>query len=593
MSLTTVNTCTLLPNAHNWASRPRFSLGYSSTVAGGLTGAEDRQAGMAVPLRSMEWKVTTCNPASSARLEVRIKAALASGRAAAPIWPRQQSIAGAVTTTATTSGAWPWASGDYAFFSNTINGEQIDALINCGGAASGGWLADKWGTGDGETVTTEETIDLTGTALLPAPPQAVYQSALNYSGETPGSTIYAVPNLQPGIHCRIRLHFAEIGAGFDRSCFMRLQDITVTGATVQTVSNYEPFAVADHALNIAVPLDFTALPDAAGNITITIATARREVVAISLTHVANPAALTSLDGVTLIAGDCYCLTNQNDMVDNGVFIHGSYPQRPTWANTELALNGLEFVVRDPAVHGGLWYRCTNSGTGWHIGADAITIQASGNTLHYHSTISAIQSYQHAWDCVQLTAGTTTGSLVWTGGWLKGIYDSANVYPVIFGQLKADKIEHETNHVLQVDLTITEPVGTGTQGTPGMCPVEICDGTDWTELDAYYPALSAPFPADSIQATSSSYVWALTVLLDWQRNHMIAAARYDFARQGGDLAKIIGYSIAPLWSGSWIELGVLIGQEHWDFVYSRDSQASPTGGMGHIETGLLCTIIYMP
>ncbi len=73
--------------------------------------------------------------------------------------------------------------------------------INCGGAASGSFIADADFTGGTEANTTA-AITIPAAILNPAP-QAVYQT------ERWGASTYTIPNLTPGQTYTVRLHFAE------------------------------------------------------------------------------------------------------------------------------------------------------------------------------------------------------------------------------------------------------------------------------------------------------------------------------------------------------------------------------------------------
>jgi hypothetical protein len=586
-----VNNCILIPNRHNWDSKPKLTTRFESSVAVGVTGAEDRQSDKDTALRSMDWNVTAATPEENSELESTLKSALASGRAASPLWPRQQQITGAATTGADTLGLWPWAVGENAFLSNGKRGKNIDCLVNCGGGTVGDWQDDKWGTG-GVDIATGFSQDVSLVDMLPAPPEAVYQSARSVSSATPTSIIYTIPNMKPGIPCRVRLHFSEIGSGFSRSTYMRLQDVIVTGETSQRVLAFEPYAWAEYQSNTAVYLDFVSTPNAAGNIVIQLYTARREVAAIATSNVANPAALTALDGVTLNSGDIYCLANQNDSTKNGIYRHGEYPVRVEWANTVHALDGLEFIVKDPATHGGQWFRCSNYGTGWAIGANAILFPSSPNTLHYHAIINAIQVYQHTWDVVQLTTGTTTGHIAWSG-WTPGVYDNGRAYPLIYGRLNAVKVGHKTNYVAQYDLTISEPVGDGAQGTPGLCPVETCDGTGWDELIWVDPPELTEAPTGTL-VFNSDYVWGGSEVGGAAANFFKSMAIQDFQNNGGDLNKIVGIIVGPLTPTNHIVASQKWNANDFAFDYAADAQTLANGGyMMHIENGLAITIVYNP
>ena len=548
-----VNNCVVMSQSINWSKRPTTRLVFDSEVAGGINGSEDRLALKSRPKRSVTFKATTYDSVASARMEARIKAALALGRCLAPIWPRQQYVNGTITgafsgsyvTSVPVDGKWTWAVGDYAFLcGDSIYGDQIDALINCGGSGAGDWSADMCVSGAGSAVTTVSSIDVTAyaTSKWAVPVPAIIQSARNYSSTVAGTMTYTLRELARGTPGRLRLHFAEIESGFDRTTSMRLQDITVLGATTQIQSAHEPFAAGGYAANAATFLDFVVTPDVQGSVTVQISSVYRPVKGISLTNVAAPGSLTTLDGRTLQTGDEYALLGQTLAKDNGVFIHGSYPTRATWADTYQKLNGLVFYVVDPALHSGQWYRCTNAGV-WALGTAAVNFVQKSTGVFYASSITGIEFYQHAWDVAQVTNVSTPGVLKFAGG-LKGVYDNKVIVPMVAGSLNASKLESTTNTVMDVDMTISEPLGADTGVTALTSGAEVCDGQGWDELLVLDPPMTTGNYPGTVQSTICRYFWEMGFqdaldmnIPDARLQFLKEAAIYDFVLNGGDRSKI--------------------------------------------------------
>ncbi|MFA6047138.1 MAG: hypothetical protein WC718_19305, partial [Phycisphaerales bacterium] len=322
----------------------------------------------------------------------RIAAAMQSGRAIAPLWARPQGISGAIDGSfCDTTGKWVWHPGDIAAFVRSGLGgcaQALDTLINCGGSAAGSYAADKLYMG-GTPVTTAEAVDLLHltNSGLPIPPDAVYQAARNYSGAEPGEIVYTISHLQPGVPCRIRIHTCEIEAGFDRSQYMRLCDLTVAGLTTWTRAAWEPWREANYYLYTAPNdhLDMEIIPDGNGTITVTSRAARREVAVCAATNT-DLATVGTIQGVEIEPGVAVALLGQTDPVQNGVWAlnEAGVPQRVSWAASSLDVVGVVFYVL-AGVYADRWYRNTNDDS-FVLGTDAATF-AEYSDLPYHATIT--------------------------------------------------------------------------------------------------------------------------------------------------------------------------------------------------------------
>jgi hypothetical protein len=146
-----------------------------------------------------------------------------------------------------------WNIDSMAFASGGGTGTPV-IQIDCGGAASGAWVADTDFTG-GTAVTATNTITTTG-VTNPAP-QAVYQSN-RYNAPT-----YTIGGLTAGTSYTVRLHFAET---YWTAAGQREFNVSINGA--QVLTNFDIFATAGGE-NIATVKQFTATANSSGQIVIT------------------------------------------------------------------------------------------------------------------------------------------------------------------------------------------------------------------------------------------------------------------------------------------------------------------------------------
>jgi hypothetical protein len=145
-----------------------------------------------------------------------------------------------------------WNIDSMAFASGTSGTPVIQ--IDCGGAASGAWVADTDFTG-GTAVTTTSTVTTTG-VTNPAP-QAVYLSN-RYNAPT-----YTIGGLTAGTSYTVRLHFAET---YWTAAGKREFNVSINGT--QVLTNFDIFATAGGE-NIATVKQFTATANSSGQIVIT------------------------------------------------------------------------------------------------------------------------------------------------------------------------------------------------------------------------------------------------------------------------------------------------------------------------------------
>jgi hypothetical protein len=135
VSVQLVNGYVLLPNPPDWGDRLRLRREWRTTIAEGVTGAEDRASFRHLPLRGIEYGVLPLNLKEERKLLDRIVAAKRSGLAAVPFWGRGVPLAATATGSAVVLGdedAWEWSVDDYVFFSDqdrdTCEVGQVQAL---------------------------------------------------------------------------------------------------------------------------------------------------------------------------------------------------------------------------------------------------------------------------------------------------------------------------------------------------------------------------------------------------------------------------------------------------------------------------------
>ena len=121
MSVELVNGYVLLPNPPDWGDRLRLRREWRTTIAEGVTGAEDRASFRHLPLRGIEYGILPLSLQEERKLIDRILAAKRSGLAAVPFWGRGVPLA--VTATGSTvvladEEAWEWSPDDHVFFSD-------------------------------------------------------------------------------------------------------------------------------------------------------------------------------------------------------------------------------------------------------------------------------------------------------------------------------------------------------------------------------------------------------------------------------------------------------------------------------------------
>jgi fibronectin type 3 domain-containing protein len=156
--------------------------------------------------------------------------------------------------------------------SATPAGATPVVLVNCGGSASGSWVADTYFSG-GSTSSTTNAIDTT--AVTNPAPQAVYQ----YNRW--GAMTYTITGLTANSQYTVRLHFAET---YWTAANQRKFNVAINGTSVLT--NFDIFATAGAEFKANVQ-QFTATANSSGQVVIgfTVGTADQPLISgIELDH---------------------------------------------------------------------------------------------------------------------------------------------------------------------------------------------------------------------------------------------------------------------------------------------------------------------
>ncbi len=120
MSVSTVNGFVFLPHPPDWVSKPVAGRSFLSSIAGAVTGAEDRSALRPTPYQSIAWRAVPADLEEQSRIEQRVLAAKKAGNAAAPWWGRGLEMTAAASADTVTVNASPWldalSPGDFICF---------------------------------------------------------------------------------------------------------------------------------------------------------------------------------------------------------------------------------------------------------------------------------------------------------------------------------------------------------------------------------------------------------------------------------------------------------------------------------------------
>ncbi len=266
-TLETIDDCVVLPHLPDWSAPLTLRRAWATSIATGLDGGEDRAAGRTAPVRALAYTVQAHGPEENAVLSARVRAALKSGRAVAPLFGRAVACAHTATPgqLVCVYPRWDWALGDYAYFSTpSHDGLNSRRQIDAGGSGWGAW-EDEIGfspTGGATLSTTQEITPITG---LDGPPSSVLRTARYVdaaSGPAEGITFTATR--LPAKPCRVRLWFAftEAAATPDGTIGVYLNN--------QFAAEGNPWTACGAAYDQLGFLDAEGAPDAKGMLQITL-----------------------------------------------------------------------------------------------------------------------------------------------------------------------------------------------------------------------------------------------------------------------------------------------------------------------------------
>lgn len=268
MTIETINGCVLIPDRCNWAVKPKWSRRWPDNIVGAATAAEDRSGLRSEPMERIEHSCLTFSVRERNQLIARVIKALKTGNAALPLWGRQAyTTAPTESTEVDVKTEPPLGVGDWVMISSPKEAPADRSIrINCGGGATGSWLADQFYSA-GDAITTTNSINV-ASVTGPAP-TAVYQSAREVVGvNTQGVLTYTLDGWAPGVSTFVRLHLAEIDPTMDGT-FQRKMRIRVQGADFTEWDDYEVYLMAG-ALDKAIILEAYVTPGADGRITVTL-----------------------------------------------------------------------------------------------------------------------------------------------------------------------------------------------------------------------------------------------------------------------------------------------------------------------------------
>lgn len=274
MGVDKIDDCVVVPNHHDWSEKLKWSRTWSTQIAHGVTGTEDRSNGRRGAYQKIQFRVLAISVEQRARLTARVLEALKTGRACAPFWGRQNITTGIPPIHDVPFGEgfvlespyWPWQSGDYVFFTvaRPMSFENRSLQLDVGGAEVAPYAEDTGFYSTGSPLTTANPIDVT--AILEPPPQAVLQCGRVSTGEV----IYTLPGFEPGMTVRVILWFAQIDPLVNQTLNRQRMDIRISGVTAELITNYEILDYADGPHDKATGLSVALNPDTNGVINVTL-----------------------------------------------------------------------------------------------------------------------------------------------------------------------------------------------------------------------------------------------------------------------------------------------------------------------------------
>lgn len=266
-ALETIDDCVVLPHLPDWSAPIKLKRAWSTSIATGLDGGEDRAAERTAPVRTQSYTVQAHGPEENAVLGARVRAALKSGRAVTPLFGR--AVACAHTTTPgqveCVYPRWNWALGDYVYLATpSHDGLNSRRQIDAGGSGWGAW-EDEIGftpTGGATLNNMQAITPITG---LDCPPQNVLRTARYVDATSgPAEGISFTATRLPAKPCRVRLWFAFTAAAAAPSGTI---GVHLNG---QFATEGDPWAACGAAYEQLGFLDADGAPDAKGALRITL-----------------------------------------------------------------------------------------------------------------------------------------------------------------------------------------------------------------------------------------------------------------------------------------------------------------------------------
>ena len=125
----------LIPAMPCWSDKIRWSRKWQTQIAGGVTGTESRRALRQTPRQTLSYLAFPRTQADKAILIQQIRAAVKTGYAVVPLWPRADTISATSsgTTLNVTLEVWPWAEDDKVFI-GTHDDYEVGTVANAAGA---------------------------------------------------------------------------------------------------------------------------------------------------------------------------------------------------------------------------------------------------------------------------------------------------------------------------------------------------------------------------------------------------------------------------------------------------------------------------
>ncbi len=146
------------------------------------------------------------------------------------------------------------------------------------------------------------------------------------------------------------------------------------------------------------------------------------------------------------------------------------------------------------------------------GTIVVTITAQANALNgnYNAFVNAVELLSYTWETRLLISGSNASLLKWTGRLMGNYPEGSTVRQLLFGVPSVDDMTALSDYYADLNLTVSEPVGTGDLSEAGTCPPEICDDDEvvWTGSTPY--ELDGCADTQFLTAVDDIYFWDIAV-----------------------------------------------------------------------------------